>query len=162
MDKKEYLYLCKKKKEIRDLYIKCNVLNNFLNKYKSCFQDNNSIDAIKRIENYLEVLNNKYKNEYKEFEYKKSIFKKICNHEILIKWKHAFGYNCLTCNGFIDFESEKVNESKLIIEELDEFHYSHLFEDACENIIEANQDLIDGIIDVVRGIDDNKVLVHRR
>ena len=155
MDKKLYKELRELRNQIEEKYIKYSRLSSFLDNYKRFFKEERSLKAIKEIEAYVDKLRNELREERNNARLMDINLHKSCEHEVLIKWKKNNGYRCFLCEDGFNMNDPKIKNAELLIEDLKEDDYKDVMQG-------LRDELIEGVVEKIRVINDGKVLIYRR
>ena len=159
MDKNLYKELRELRKQIEEKYIKYSRLSSFLDNYKRFFKEERSLKAIKEIEDYLRKQLSEERNNARLMDIK---LHKSCEHEVLIKWKKDHGYTCFLCGDGFNMDNPKIKNAELLIEDLKEDDYKDVMQGLRDELIDNDQDIVEGVVEKIRVINDGKVLIRRR
>ena len=85
-----------------------------------------------------------------------------CEHEVLIKWKKNNGYRCFLCGDGFNMDNPKIKNAELLIEDLKEDDYEDVMQGLRDELIDNDQDIVEGVVEKIRVINDGKVLIYRR
>ena len=162
MGKKLYKELRELRKQNEEKYIKFSRLRGFLNDYKRFFKEEKSLEAIKEIEEFVERLRNELREEFNKADLMERNLHKSCEHEVLIKWKKDHGYTCFLCGRGFNTDNPKVKNASLLIDNLKEDNYKDVMQGLRDELIDNDQDIVEGVIEKIRVINDGKVLIYRR
>ena len=162
MDKKLYKELREKQKYYSEAYSNYSKLSNFIKNYETFFEEEKSIDALKKIKEYIKSLWESVTKTNDDIRKIKCDLRKTCNHEVVVYWEHVIGNECLVCGNDVNTNSEKSKNIKLIIEKLDSYEYRDILKNLCEELIDNDQDVTEGVLEKVREINDKKVIIRRR
>ena len=162
MDKKLYKELRELRKQIEEKYIKYSRLSSFLDNYKRFFKEERSLKAIKEIEDYVEGLRKQLSEERNNARLMDIKLHKSCEHEVLIKWKKDHGYTCFLCGDGFNMDNPKIKNASLLIDNLKEDDYKDVMQGLRDELIDNDQDIVEGVVEKIRVINDGKVLIRRR
>ena len=162
MDKKLYKELRNLRKQNEEKYIKYSKLSGFLRDYKRFFKEEKSLEAIKKIEDFVESLRTELHEEQHNANIMEMHLHKSCGHEVLIKWKKDHGYTCFLCGDGFNKDKPKTKNAELLIEDLKEDDYKDVMQGLRDELIDNDQDIVEGVVEKIRVINDGKVLIYRR
>lgn len=162
MDKKLYKELREKQKYYSEAYSNHSKLSNFIKNYETFFEEEKSIDALKKIKEYIKSLWESVRKTNDDIRRIKRDLRNTCDHEVVVYWEHVIGNECLLCGNDVNIDSEKNKNIKLIIEKLDSYEYRDTLKKLCDELIDTDQDVTEGVLEKVREINDKKVIIRRR
>lgn len=162
MDKDLYKQIIDMQKQNEELSLKYNKLNHFLDDYKRFFEEEQSIEALKKVEDFKYEMLNKLSENRNNYRKLKHNLEKSCEHSVLIKWTHRYGYECLACGEGFNDDNPKVDEAEVLINGLDENLYFEIMKNLCTKLIFSGENLSEGVIEKIREMDNEDIFVRRR
>lgn len=158
MDKKLYLEIDSQMKEQREIYNSISDLEKFLDKHERNFRKHESIEALKRIKEFLVKRKEEYDSVTKILRKNQVEFYHTCQHEILVSRYET--YECCFCGNW--FKSEDINFDSILIDNDGygkDMYLSKAIEESIFKVWEQNKDILESFLDY---FEDDKVRIYRR
>ena len=164
MNKELYIKNEQQKQVLKSITAQVYNLEKFIKESNNKFQQEESIEALKKIKKYLELK----QQELKETEnVQKNIYKELyttCNHEVAIKYSNIPNYRCLICDCALTRESIDVPKQSLIsIDTTNDYKVAYMIEELFQKIIYSDEDLIETITKFLEEIQyERNIKIYRR
>jgi len=163
MNKNLYIKREKCLKDLEELEILLDTVYKFLKDNGKKFRKEQSIAALKKIEEYYE----KKERDYKKCEgLERQIFLELystCKHEVALK-SDTPCYKCLICDRDVVFNSVVIPVNSLIfIDATNDYQAASIIKDFFKEIVYSDKDLIEAINELIEEMQyDKKIKVYRR
>lgn len=164
MDKELYIKNEKQKKELTEINRIVYTLEKFLVKSENAFQKKESIEALKKIKEFLELKKEETEQHKKiQQETYKELYK-TCKHEIAIKYSNIPDYRCLVCNCSLTGErTDTPKESLISVDTTDDYKVAYMIEELFQEIVYSDSDLIETINTFLEEIQyERNIKIYRR
>ena len=164
MDKELYLKIRKNQKKIYFLENKINQLEGFLKQYERLYETEESIEAIKRIKEYIKEKKEKLKIIYSEQQELDIKMRTTCEHDILINISDEFPNHqrCLICGTrSIDWKGQD-EKTKVFIKNFHAYNGTWYFDEKFDEIVSKGLDPYESFIDLVKEKGGKGVRILRR
>ena len=163
MNKELYIKNEKQSKELSKLRYLIRDLQEFLRKNEKNFKRKESIDALKRIKEYLELKKKEYTISEKIHKETHKELISACKHEIAIKYYNMPYYKCLTCNHDLSWINEVPKTPLISIDPSNDYEVIYTIEELLKEVMHSDKDLIETISTVLEEIQYEKnIKVYRR
>lgn len=143
------------------LKVRIDYLEYFLKKYETSFKKEESIEALKRIKEYLEIIKKEY---YDNKINQKQLYKEFyttCNHEVAIKYYNT--YHCLICDCNLGGNNDKIPHQPIISINTEDYEVLSIMKETFEQVVHSDKDLIETITKIIEEIQYEKdIKVYRR
>lgn len=164
MNKELYIKNEKQKKELTEISRVVYTLEKFLVKSENKFQNKESIEALKKIKEFLE-LKKKETEKYKKIQ--QATYQELyttCKHEIAIKYSNIPDYRCLVCNCSLTIEHKDIpKESLIMVDTTNDYKVAYMIEETFQKIIYSDSDLIETINHFLEEIQyERNIKIYRR
>lgn len=149
--------------EFENLRYTVNSLTKFLEDNEKNFKREKSIEALKKIREYLELKQKDYqecsvnqKNTFKEL-------RDTCSHEVAVKRYCISQYKCLICGYPFSLSGRVPDESLISIDVSKDIEVQYMIDEIYKEIVNSDQDLIDIISEKIEDWQyERNIKVHRR
>lgn len=164
MNKELYKKNYKELKELNKLYNIIKTIENFLKENEKKFTFPESLDALKKIRDYLELK----QKEYEEHKNKqRGIYKELyntCKHEISIKYSQYPSYQCLICEQTVGVNREIIPEVSLLsIDITNDYKVARIIEEKFNEVLNCDLDLVEEMTNLIEDLQyDRDIKVYRR
>lgn len=164
MNKELYKKNYKELRELNKLYNIINTIENFLKENEKKFRFPSSLNALKKIRDYLELK----QKEYEECNIRqKEIYKELyntCKHEISIKYSHYPSYHCLICEQTVGVNKEIIPEVSLLsIDTTNDYEVACIIEEKFNEVVNCDLDLVEEMTNLIEDLQyDRDIKVYRR
>ena len=155
MNKKLYIEKIETEKLLNEKYHDIYQIATFIREYEKCFKKKESIEALKRIKEYLKnemIKYEKIENEYNKIYFE---FQDNCEHEIAVSDSDINNCKCIICNYDL-YSNEERQKPKII---MDASTNIELLKNRLDEIIYSDKDPIEEIFDYAS---EANIKIYRR